>query len=339
MAVSAAAGRARAGSPIRSRLAYLGRIFAVYLFPRRGPLAFWYETPEINEAALGPRLGQYYMLFSGKANYSGPFDNVGVPQLDYRGDIGRQYNPIAIAQYGLANFNKHARTGETVRRAKCLRAADWLVQHLETNTAGLRVWNHHFDWAYRQRLIAPWYSGLAQGQGLSLLVRVAVMTGEATYAEAAVAAFQPFMRDINCGGVVFRESAGLPWIEEYLVDPPSHILNGFIWGLWGAYDFAQWSDDADAKHLWRECIDTLARNLPRYDTGDWSLYELPAGGPPMLASPYYHRLHIVQLRVMHRLTGNEVFHRYAERWAGFMSNPRLRTQALLRKIWFKLRHY
>jgi hypothetical protein len=339
LGISTTAGRAQAARPIHDRLAYLGRIFAVYLFPRRGPLTFWYETPEINEAAWGPGLGEYYMLFRGKADYSGPFDEVGVPQLDYRGDIGRQYNPIAIAQYGLANFNKHARTGESARRAKCLCAGNWLVQRLETNSAGLRVWNHHFDWAYRERLIAPWYSGLAQGQGLSLLVRLAVMTGEEAYAEAAVAAFQPFTRNIGCGGVVFRENSGLPWIEEYLVDPPSHILNGFIWGLWGVYDFAQWSGDGGALDLWRECVDTLARNLPQYDTGQWSLYELPVGGPPMLASPYYHRLHIVQLRVMFRLTGNEVFHEYAQRWAGFMRNPILRGQALLRKIWFKLRYY
>ena len=49
---------------------------------------------------------QYFMRFRGKAHYAGPFDAGGIPLLDYRGHIGRQYNPIAIAHYGLARFNR-----------------------------------------------------------------------------------------------------------------------------------------------------------------------------------------------------------------------------------------
>ncbi len=34
-----------------------------------------------------------------------PYDASGIPQLDYHGHIGLQYNPIAIAQFGLGNYN------------------------------------------------------------------------------------------------------------------------------------------------------------------------------------------------------------------------------------------
>jgi glycosyltransferase involved in cell wall biosynthesis len=50
------------------------------------------------------------MRFQAKAAYAGPFDGAGVPLLDYRGDIGSQHNPIAIAQYGLARFNRWCNT-------------------------------------------------------------------------------------------------------------------------------------------------------------------------------------------------------------------------------------
>ena len=59
----------------------------------------------------------------------------------------------------------------------------------------------------------------------------------------------------------------------------------------------------------------------------------------MLASPYYHRLHVVQLRVLHKMTGKDVFARYADRWEGYAKSPVLRARALARKAWFKLRHY
>ena len=34
----------------------------------------------------------------------------------------------------------------------------------------------------------------------------------------------------------------------------------------------------------------------------------------MLASPFYHRLHIVQLQVLHRITGEDIFQQYADKW-------------------------
>ena len=41
----------------------------------------------------------------------------------------------------------------------------------------------------------------------------------------------------------------------------------------------------------------------------------------MLASPFYHQLHVVQLRVMSKLTGDQSFAEVAERWAGYAQEP------------------
>ena len=61
-------------------------------------------------------------------------------------------------------------------------------------------------------------------------------------------------------------------------------------------------------------METLRKNLDRYDLGFWSRYELSGTRLPMIASPFYHRLHVTQLRIMHKITGDEVFARYAEKW-------------------------
>ncbi len=88
---------------LASRWHYYQRIFSAYLGPRRSQLTFWHEVPEINGRATIDHLGEYYMLFREKADYAGHYDVAGLPMLDYRGAIGLQYNPIAIAQWGLAN--------------------------------------------------------------------------------------------------------------------------------------------------------------------------------------------------------------------------------------------
>jgi hypothetical protein len=325
-------------TPLSARLEYLTRVLQVYARPASGPLSFWHEAPEVNDARRRDAR-QYFMRFGRKADYAGPFDAAGIPLLDYRGRIGRQYNPIAIAHYGLARFNRWCERGDSVDRTAWLAVSRWLVANLQPNAHGVPVWFHHFDWPYREMLKAPWYSGLAQGNGVSMLVRAAVETRDGMFADAAHRAFQSFGLPVSQGGVLVTDPRGDVWIEEYLVDPPSHILNGFIWALWGVHDYAQWSRHTTATALWDAGVRTLVSRLDDFDTGWWSLYEAPIDGRQMLASLYYHRLHVVQLRVLHELTKNAAFAAYAARFDEYARRPLSRARAFTEKAWFKLRRY
>jgi heparosan-N-sulfate-glucuronate 5-epimerase len=321
------------------RCNYYRRIFSAYLGKGTSQLTFWHEPSQVNGSASAMSLGPYYMRFQQKADYGGPFDAAGIPLLDYRGALGPQYNPIAIAQYGLGNYNCFCESGDQSRREKFLRVAEWLLANLEPNPAGLWVWNHHFDWEYRTRLIAPWYSALAQGQGISVLVRAHAVTGEDRFLEAARRALGPFLHAISSGGVAYQDEAGRTWFEEYVVSPPTHILNGFIWGSWGLHDLALATGDETARHLFAEAVQTIRDNLHRYDTGFWSLYELSGTRLPMIASSFYHQLHIVQLQVMHLLTGDALFEQYARRWKAYAQRRANRSRAFLQKAVFKLAYY
>jgi hypothetical protein len=340
-----------------SRLQYYRRIFSAYLVPGKSQLTFWHETPQANPRASKHELGEYYMLFAHKADYTGHHDSAGIPMLNYHGKIGLQYNPIAIAQWGLGNYNLFCQSQSEgrseqrrqERKKKFLAASDWLRAHLEPNLLGSWVWNHQFDWEYRSPLKAPWHSALAQGQGISLLVRAYRETGSATYLETAERAFASFLKSTREGGVTFTDKRGNLWFEEYIVSPPTHILNGFIWASWGVYDYFLATQNIAARDLFEQAVLTLRANLNRYDLGFWSLYEQTGHGQteheqsgtlfPMVASPFYHRLHVVQLRVMHRLTGDEIFARFAGKWETYARSRAKRTRALCYKSAFKLCYY
>ena len=324
---------------LSSRLSYYRRIFAAYLAPGKSQLTFWHDTSLLNPNASAHTLGEYYMGFEAKADYAGPCDERGIPMLDYRGKIGMQYNPIAIAQWGLGNYNLFCRTGDSQRRSGFLKAADWLGENLKQNRSGLWVWQHAFDWEYRDTLKAPWYSGLAQGQGISLLVRADKETNQAQYSHAAQRAFASFLMQVEDGGVTFTDENGDLWFEEYIVSPPTHILNGFIWAAWGVHDYFLATGDPTAQTLFQQATETLRKNLPRYDLGFWSLYEQSGTRLPMVASSFYHQLHIVQLRVMERLTGEVEFGRVADRWEDYTRSCAKRTRALCYKSAFKLCYY
>ncbi|MBW3536138.1 MAG: D-glucuronyl C5-epimerase family protein, partial [Gemmatimonadetes bacterium] len=312
---------------------------SAYLGRRASHLTFWHGTPEVNEAANSQALDQYWQKFHAKADYAGPFDERGVPMLDYHGHVGVRHNPIAIAQYGLGNFNLWRDTGEEARRERFLTVADWLVDTLVPNEAGLHVWRHPFQWEYQTLLPHGWYSALSQGQGISLLARAHAVTGRAGYLEAARAAFETFFHEMEDGGVVHTDADGYVWFEEVILQPPTHILNGMMWASWGMYDLWLHTGDARAKERWETAVRTLADNLDRFEVGYWSLYD-EAGTPlPNAASRFYHTLHVVQLRVMHALSGEARFAERAERWDRFQKGAVRRRLATAHKALFKLLYY
>jgi heparosan-N-sulfate-glucuronate 5-epimerase len=59
----------------------------------------------------------------------------------------------------------------------------------------------------------------------------------------------------------------------------------------------------------------------------------------MIASRFYHTLHVAQLRVMYRLTGESIFQDFAEKWATYLQGPLNRNAALGLKVVFKLLYY
>lgn len=332
---------------IKTKFQYWQRIISAYILRRPSQLSFWHEKSEINPRAQFDKLGPYYMTFRQKADYQGIFDKQGVPMLDYHGQIGRQYNPIAIAQYGLAHYNllcschsERARDNDLrTHRNVFLKQADWLIANLEINLRGLSVWQHHFDFEYYQKLQAPWPSALSQGQGISVLVRAWQITGESIYLDKAKQAFLALTKPISQGGLQDLDSQGNIWLEEYLVNPTAHILNGFIWALWGVYDFWLVTKDEIAKELFADCVITLIKNLPKYDIGFWSLYDLSKQKLKMLASPFYHQLHIVQLKIMADLTKQKVFSQYHKKWQLYQNNPLYRLVSLVYKTIFKLIYF
>jgi len=318
---------------------YLRRVFAAYLFARNSQLTFWHESPSVNDMAVFDRIGQYYMPFEHKARYPGPFDDDGIPLLDYHGQVGRQYYSVAIAQYALASYNLFKRTRDALCFKRFIKNAEWLSENLMLTPSGTYLWANQFDFEYFQTLKAPWLSGLGQGQGLSVLIRAYSETGEPVFLEQAERVFQSLCLTIEEGGVLFCDSNGDYWIEEYIISTPTHILNGFIWALWGVYDYFLLTKESKAIGLFNSCCATILKHLSDYDAGFWSYYELTPQRVKSIASPFYHRLHVVQLNVMHKMTGDAQFYEYAKRWLSYLNNPVYRNLALMYKIGFKLVYY
>jgi len=109
--------------------------------------------------------------------------------------------------------------------------------------------------------------------------------------------------------------------------------------MWGVYDYFLHTKDLEADRLFEEAVKTLRDNLSGFDAGFWSLYEHSGTYMKMLASPFYHNLHIIQLKVMHRLTDDPIFEHFVTKWDAYRKNLFKRNVALVYKVIFKLLYY
>lgn len=261
------------------------------------------------------------------------FDPSGVPIRIYR-DVGQRYNPTRIAGFALASWNAFLQKGERRYRDAFLRQANWFVKNVRVRGNAL-VWEYDFDWGF---LRAPWISCMAQGEALSVLTRAFLLTGDRKYADTAEKAIRILCVQVEEGGVLGAYKDGSPCLEEY-PHPyrQSHVLNGFIFALLGMYDFIALLNNKEYEPFFRECINSLARNLWRYDTGYWSRYDLMEDGIN-LSTFRYHDLHIAQLRALHYLTSVDVFDEFAIRWDGYRKRLSNRMRAFLGKVCYRIRH-
>jgi hypothetical protein len=211
-------------------------------------------------------------------------------------------------------------------------AGDLLLRRMDPD-GGLR---HSYLLGHTFPLLPPSLSAMAQGQAASVLVRLHLETGEDEYAAGALRALEPLYVDTPDGGTRAHLDGG-PWLEEYPTDPPSYVLNGGLFAIWGLYDVAAGLSDPRARSDFDACLDTFARSAHRWDTGRWSRYDLfPHPFMVNVASLAYHALHTNQQRAMQRIAPRtEVrdvlahFERYAESRA-------LRARAFAAKSAFRL---
>ena len=288
----------------------------------------FFSTARSYSTAIGSRvtpgeLGGYYMDFRFKAETpSWPPDWLQAPD--------RQLH-VATAQWALGAYERYLHGEGDPWLAAATGAADHLIGQQRDDGA----WPHGMPMPHTYRLDPPWLSSMAQGEGASLLVRVHKETGDDRYAEAAELALAPFRRPVAEGGVL-ADLDGDPFFEEYPTEPGSYVLNGGIYSMWGSYDVGLALDSREAKDEFERAVDTLARNLHRYDTGYWSLYDLYPHPVPNIASSAYHALHIAQLRAMEPIAPRPEFAEMADRFSEYRESRRNRGRAFVRKSAFRL---
>jgi hypothetical protein len=234
-------------------------------------------------------------------------------------------HPVGQAQFALGCITSYRTETDPARKALFLARAktqaDRLIdQHVEAR--GAWWFPYGFDFIHSVHTgvsyTAPWFSGMAQGEVLSLFVQLAELDGvcdedRARYLAAADAAFASLLlADDGYPWAVNVDTDGYVWIQEYPGAQPGtgdYTYNGMIFAMFGLYDYHLATGNPDAADLYDGCATTLATYFPQLRNPRWHSYYCQTHRIP---APTYHQHHINLLRQLHWQTGSPDFAHYTD---------------------------
>ena len=291
--------------------------------------SYWASSSRGQPGYHAGDLNFYYRDYTAKTRWDGALDADGMPLVQEAGATPFRH-PLILAQKALGHWDICGRTGvrDGVHHASFLRIAECLRDGQEGN-GGWSIASMK-----KSCYVSP-YSALAQGQIASVLVRAAAVTADASFISSARRGLLLMLRAVEGGGTARVDGEDL-WLEEYpRVDGPSVVLNGWISALFGLYDYSIADSDDAVTGALHAGIATLSRRALDYDAGYWSYYDRRG----TIASPYYHRVHAVQLDALARTfpAHADEFARLCRRFESYERSRLKRARAVARKVVQKLR--
>lgn len=236
-------------------------------------------------------------------------------------------HPVGQAQLALNLLNSYRLNGSAVYLRRAVANAQRLVD-TRVEEAGAWFYPYPFDFAVygdaSLLLQAPWFSGLAQSQALSVFVRLFGVTGDPRWKAAADATFASLLVEPTADRpwVTWVDAAGFLWLEEYPrwpVERSERVLNGSIFAAFGVYDYLRLTGDPVAASLVDGQVTTVAHYFDEWRVpGHPASYSLTHP----VQNTHYHSTVVAEFRCLAKLTGRQIERSFA--WQLYQDYPTAR---------------
>ncbi len=249
----------------------------------------------------------------------GVLDREGIIMTDYRhDDIGLQYSPVSVCQYALSHYNAYLRNTGTPHLEAFQNQSRWLMDTF-VDRGAWGVWHFKFDFLTPgSRCRKPWPSSMAQGLGISTLIRYHALTEDPEARDVARKALAAYDIPIRDGGILRVDSRDLTWYEEYPCPGSGTALNGFLFSLIGAREWYNHTGDPAGREKWRTGLRTLRDALGDFELRlphmRWTRYD---NRFIVHSGRRYHDLHLRQLAALRELAEEDAvgfLRAYHRRW-------------------------
>jgi hypothetical protein len=193
----------------------------------------------------------------------------GLPRVAFPGDpiVLQWYPGQGLAIQWLATFGKANALWQAQRTDELRLLLDRAIALAGRRGNGLLSWEYLLAFGGGR---APWVSSIAQGTGIQAFTRGAQLLGNPAYLDVARQALGLFETPPPTGIAV--DADGGRHYLLYSFAPRMRVLNAFLQSLVGVLDLAQATGDPGAQTVYNLGNIAAQHELPRFDTGAWSLY-------------------------------------------------------------------
>lgn len=245
-------------------------------------------------------------------------DENGVLTVDYHGVQGKVYNPLTVASGALKYYSDYVKEIDKEQSInKFISSADWLVNNAKDKGV-YSLWEYDYPWMFYGWVSPPYSSALAQAKGLQVLTLAYELTGNEKYLDVAKKTIRSFLVDYEEGGFVTHESVGNNSLFLHILAKPgfpkTYVLNGHTNSLLSIWSYYEKTQDPIAKTIFDKGINYLKGNLVKYDTGNWSYYDLMENW----AMTDYHKGQIQQFKILYQITREPILRDYADRFEKYL---------------------
>lgn len=243
----------------------------------------------------------YYIDFTSKVNWQGDFvDNI--PVLYFPSLNKNVYFPSMIFQYGLGSIDMYFKTMNDQYLKKINYVYIWILDNIKS------------DYSFDNRFIElhkgiDYYSNnsaMTQGEAISFLVRAdkyGLVKNESVKTKELIKnIYKNMILPVERGGTAVYDDNSV-YFYEYCRKDNLIVLNGWIFAIFGLYDYQQYFNTQDS--YLTGTLNTLEHDINDYiiKENKWSYYD----NKKRISSSVYQFTHISQLNALYRLTKNKVF--------------------------------
>ena len=259
------------------------------------------------------------------SNYEKKLDDYGIPWVYYETkidgkEVGFQRNPVTTAHQANEFYDIYKVNNDENSKTYFLNNVNWLVNNAVPKEDYLLL-QYNFPLPI-YNLKAPWFSAMANGLALQVLIKAHELTQDFRYLIAAKSLLNAFFIEVEHGGITYKDSPNEWWYEEYASNDKnakiSRVLNGMLFTVVAIYDYYKYTNDSDAKLLFDKGINSIKKELYRYNNNGYSYYDL-LGNPPHT----YHQIHVDLTKKLYDITGELNLNKYSELWKNYNSPPLL----------------
>lgn len=227
------------------------------------------------------------------------------------------YHPVNACHYALFCYDEYKNSGNERFKTAFLNQVKFLMNPQNYTSFDSDKIGYHYKFTFHD-LKNPFFSSLAQGEAISVLIRYYALTKDANALELIVKAKNFMVYPEAKGGCYSINPEGNEWMEEYPNSKQeAHNFSGFYIAVIALGEYSKlFPSDTATSNLFQRLLQSGKMSHKIYDNGSGILYN--RGDKRLCAPGYLKWLTNVMLHV-YEFTGDKFFLYQHQIWATYSS--------------------